>query len=322
MNIMTELPCIDIIIVNWNAGKHLRNCLASIPAATRKDLFDLNIIIVDNGSTDNSLEGLSELAIPLRVIRNSVNRGFAAACNQGAAGSGADYLLFLNPDTILYPDSLITPVRLMERPDSSRIGIVGIQLVDGKGTISRTCSRFPTTGMFVARTFGLDRLLPGLFPPHGMLEWDHLSNREVDQIMGAFFLVRTRLFASLGGFDERFFVYFEEVDFSLRALKTGMKSYYLADAQAYHHGCGTTEQIRATRLFYSLRSRILYGFKHFSFLSAVCLLFTTLVLEPLSRLALLLATCSLSGIFELCSGYVKVWKELPVLLKHLSRNKS
>lgn len=318
----TSTPRIDIIIVNWNAGDHLRKCLASIPAATRKDLFNLSVIVVDNGSTDNSLEGLSELAIPLRVIRNTVNRGFAAACNQGAAGSRADYLLFLNPDTILYPDSLLTPVRFMERPDSARIGIIGIQLVDENGTVSRTCSRFPTTGMFVAKTFGLDRLLPGLFPTHGLLDWDHLSSREVDQIMGAFFLVRSRLFTSLGGFDERFFVYFEEVDFSLRALSTGWKSYYLADAQAYHHGCGTTEQVRAMRLFYSLRSRILYGFKHFGVLSAACLLFATLVLEPLARLALLLAKCSLSGISELCTGYLKVWKELPMLLKQVCREKS
>jgi GT2 family glycosyltransferase len=102
--------------------------------------------------------------------------------------------------------------------------------------------------------------------------------------MGAFFLIRRSLFEELEGFDERFFVYFEEVDLSWRAKLKGWNSYYLSDAQVYHKGGGTTENIRGISLFYYLRSRILYGYKHFGFFTATILLTCTLIIEPCSRI--------------------------------------
>ena len=107
-----------------------------------------------------------------------------------------------------------------------------------------------------------------------MREWNHEESREVDQVMGAFFLVRQKLFEEWGGFDERFFVYLEDVDFSSRARRVGWRSFYMAGVKAYHKGGGTSEQIKSTRLFYSLRSRILYSYKHFSCASATALLGT------------------------------------------------
>src|SRR6185503_16033407 len=111
----------------------------------------------------------------------------------------------------------------------------------------RTCARFPTPGRFFAKMLGLDRILPGIFPSHFMTEWDHATNREVDQVMGAFFLVRRSAYEALAGFDERFFVYFEEVDFALRARARGWSTYYLTQARAYHEGGGSTKQIRPAR---------------------------------------------------------------------------
>ncbi len=101
-----------------------------------------------------------------------------------------------------------------------------------------------------------------------MLDWDHRQNREVDHAMGSFFLVRNILFKKLQGFDERYFVYLEDLDFSLRAKQAGFVSYYFTDAAAYHKGGGTSEQIKARRLFYSLHSRILYWYKHFNWAAA------------------------------------------------------
>src|SRR5207245_5442374 len=133
----------------------------------------------------------------------------------------------------------------------------------------RTCARFPTPRRFLSSILGLDRALPAMFPPHFMVEWNHEESQEVDQVMGAFFLVRRSVFEALGGFDERFFVYFEEVDFSLRARKLGWRTFYLSVAQAYHLGSGlVTKPAQAARLFYSLRSRILYAYKHFNGLAA------------------------------------------------------
>ena len=300
---------IDIVIVNWNSGSQLFDCLESIVMASRKDFFLTGVIVVDNASSDNSLERLDSLNLPLRIIRNSVNRGFGAACNQGAALCETDYLLFLNPDTKLFDDSLTIPIAFMMNELNQDIGICGIQLYDKKGQVSRTCARFPSPTGFVAHAVGLDRFFPRL--GHCMAEWDHASNRQVDQVIGAFFLVRHELFEALNGFDERFFVYFEEVDFSLRASQSGWKSIYLAGAQAFHAGGGTSNQIKARRLFYSLRSRLMYADKHFSLLGFLCVLMATLLIEPLTRSSLVLARHSWQGLKETWSAYAMLWSWLP-----------
>ncbi|MDP9473628.1 MAG: glycosyltransferase family 2 protein [Chloroflexota bacterium] len=302
---------LDIVIVNWNTGGQLRACLASIAAAAQ-DGFVLNrVVVVDNGSKDGSAEGLQDFSVPLMVLRNRENRGFAAACNQGAQGSAADYLLFLNPDVRLYPDSLARPIRFMEEPVNARIGICGIQLVDESGRVDRSCARFPTPRMFVGKMLGLTRWLPRVFPTHAMTEWDHGENRGVDQVIGAFFLIRRSLFQGLNGFDERFFVYFEEVDLSFRAARAGWSSFYLADARAVHRGGGSSEQVKAMQLFYSLRSRIQYGFKHFHRPSAVGVALATLLLEPLPRLGVAAARRSPSSALETLHGYALLWGSIP-----------
>ena len=305
---------LDIIIVNWNAGQQLRDCLESIVSA-RRDGFSLGqVVVVDNASSDGSLEGLDSLPLPLDIIRNPINRGFGAACNQGAALCDGDYLLFLNPDIRLFPDSLTRTIQVMERAENQDIGICGIQMVDETGQVARSCARFPDTVMFFVKMTGFDRLFPLVFRSHFMFEWDHLDSRKVDQVMGAFFLVRRKMFGELGGFDEQFFVYFEEVDFSFRARQAGWGSYYLADAQAYHKGGGTSEQVKATRLFYSLRSRILYGYKHFGVISATALLCGTLLLEPLARLAQAVGYRSTTRAVETVKAFGLLLRTLPASL--------
>jgi N-acetylglucosaminyl-diphospho-decaprenol L-rhamnosyltransferase len=301
---------IDIVIVNWNAGPLLRECLESIVDVSETDLVP-RTIVVDNGSTDRSLHALDEMQIPVTVIRNERNRGFAAACNQGAKSSAAPYLLFLNPDTRLSTGALASSVAFMDRPEHQRIGILGIQLVDVTGRVTPTCARFPTAGRFLAAMLGLDRALPRLFPPHFMVEWDHHDSREVDQVMGAFFLIRRSLFEALGGFDERFFVYFEEVDLSLRARALGWHTFYLSDVQAYHLGGGVTEQVKPARLFYSLRSRILYAYKHFNRWTATLLTLGTLFVEPVSRLVVAILRRSPSQMADTVRAYALLWRAVP-----------
>src|SRR5438874_11159951 len=121
---------VDIVIVNWNAGEQLRQCLEAIAAAKRTEVELRRTVVVDNGSTDLSLEGIDRIRLPTRIVLNKTNRGFAAACNQGAKDSTADYLLFLNPDTRVQPNALAEPIDFMEREENRRIGILGIQLVD------------------------------------------------------------------------------------------------------------------------------------------------------------------------------------------------
>ncbi len=242
-------------------------------------------MVVDNASSDGSAEALAFPQLPLEVRRNRVNRGFAAACNQGAAGSRVDYLLFLNPDIRLSGGSVAAPLAFLERPDCRDIGILGIQLVDEAGVVQRTCARFPTPGRVLGQSLGLDRLWPRLVAPHFMREWAHDETRPVDQVMGAYFLVRREIFEALGGFDERFFVYFDDVDFCFRARERGWLSVYFAGTQAAHTGGGTTAAVPDLRLFYNLRSRLLFARKHFRPTGQIVVLAATVVIEPVSRVA-------------------------------------
>lgn len=306
---------LDIIIVNWNAGQQLRECLESIVLARRDGFVLGRVVVVDNASSDASLEGLDSLTLPLKIIRNPENMGFGAACNQGAALCDADYLLFLNPDTRLFENSLAVPLAFMEDEANQDVGICGIQLVDEQGRASLSYVHFPSLSRFFAQTIGLNKL-PGLRGAGvHMTDWDHLSDKVVDQVIGAFFFMRQDVFAVLKGFDKRFFVYFEEVDVSLRARKAGWKTVYLSGAQAFHQGGGTSQQVKAARLFYSLRSRLLYGFKHFSPLHAWVLFGLTMLVEPFSRTLFSLLRGGFEDMRNTWRGYSMLYRELPKLLK-------
>ena len=220
--------------------------------------------------------------------------------------ASSPYLLFLNPDACLLPGSLAAPLAYLQASDHTGVGIVGIQLVDKAGNVQRTCAHTPTPFRLIAKSLGLTALF-GQWDVQ-MKTWDHAVTRPIDQVMGAFFMIRRDLFDRLGGFDERFFVYFEEVDLSRRAAQAGYGTIYLAEAQAYHKGGGVSEQVKAHRLFYSLRSRIQYAFKHFSRSAALLVSFATLVVEPLSRLALLIGARQFGEIGDLTHGYRLLWR--------------
>jgi GT2 family glycosyltransferase len=305
---------LDIIIINWNSGTQLRRCLESMVAAGR-GVEIRRVTVVDNASSDHSADGLDKLPLPLHVIRNETNRGFAAACNQAALGSPANYLLFLNPDTVLRKDSLIIPTEFLERPANRKVGIVGVQLRDEHEVVARSCARFLTPGMIIRGVFGIDRALASRFPDHFMTDWDYGETREVDHVTGAFFLVRREVFQSLEGFDERFFIYLEDLDFSLRARRAGWHTCYLATASAYHRGGGTSEQIKARRIYYSLRSRVLYAYKHFSWSAATGVTLATVALEFGTRLVRALARRSFTEVRDTVGAYVLLWRALPTLTR-------
>lgn len=272
------------------------------------------MVLVDNASTDDSLgrvETLPSLPFKLLVIRNSENYGFGKACNLGAKNAKSDYLLFLNPDAALYADTLPKAMAYMQNPTNARVGICGVQLLDDSGQISRSCTRFPSAISLVMHAVGVDRVMPRL--GHFMAEWDHKNTRQVDHVIGAFYLVRHQVFRALHGFDERFFVYLEDLDFSCRAHQLGWTSVYLAEAQAFHAGGGTSNQIKARRLYYSLRSRLLYAFKHFSWTGATAVTMATLLVEPFTRSALALIRRSWPGLRETWVAYGLLWRWLPRL---------
>jgi len=297
---------VSIVVVNWNAGRQLRDCLDSVTQHGHG--LVRRTIVVDNGSTDGS-EACAEQRPGVTLIRAGTNLGFGKGCNLGARQAQGDYLLFLNPDAALYADTLPRALAFMQDAANARVGICGVQLLDESGRVARSCARLPSVSGLVAQSVGLDRVFPRL--GHFMVEWDHAQTREVEQVIGAFFFVRRELFEALGGFDERFFVYFEEVDFTLRARQAGWRTVYVADAQAFHAGRGTTERIKALRLFYFLRSRLQYVSRHFAWPGTVAVLLATLLLEPVSRSALALRRGSWRGLQETWAAYGRLWRWLP-----------
>lgn len=307
---------IDIVVVNWNSGRQLGNLLRSIQMHHGGIVG--HVVVVDNASSDDSLVGVEDLedaAYQLKIVRNERNRGFGFACNQGAALGCSDYILFLNPDAELYEESLSRAMAFMEHPENENVGVCGVQMIDGNKRVARSCGRFITPLMFLVMALGLDRLPMLTHFQHHMTDWNHATTRDVDHVIGAFYFIRRKLFDSLNGFDERFFVYFEDLDLSLRVRKSGRRIVYLADAQAFHAGGGTSSQVKAIRLFYVLRSRIFYAFKHFSTIAAWSVVGITLFVEPLPRLLVSFLRGGVSDMRNTVSGYRMVLRALPSILR-------
>lgn len=262
---------ISIVIVSWNTGDALDKCLDSINKLNKTNYILSEVIVVDNGSNDNTVELLhsmvevnqekSSLSYELKVIYNEANNGFAKACNQGAKVSKSDYILFLNPDMMLFEDTLQKCFDYIYESNVEELGALGIRLVDEYENTLRTCSRLPRKRYYLAKCLGINRVIKkwNAF----MIEWNHEDSRRVDEVMGAFFLVDRNIFEKIGRFDERFFVYYEEVDFCKRLKDMGYYVFYYSDATAYHEGGGASNQVKDYRLFYELRSRYLYEQKHY-----------------------------------------------------------
>ena len=306
-------PALDVVIVNWNGGALLRACLASLAAAEDNlgDSLSLHVVVVDNASRDGSLEALPRLRHGPEVIANPDNQGFGRACNAGAARGRAPAILFLNPDARVTAGSLAGAyAALMADPGA---GIVGAQLLDEAGTVQRSCARRPTARALIGQALLLDRAR--LVPSHFMTEWDHAEDRAVDQVMGAFLMIRRSLFTALGGFDERFFVYYEDVDLCARAQDAGFVVRHLAGITVRHEGQGTTRAAKAHRLACFLESQIRYAAKHHGRTTAFALVATAFGAQVPLRLAQALARRSGSEAGEVLRGAGLLARALPGLMR-------
>jgi GT2 family glycosyltransferase len=305
----------DVVIVNWNAGVLLRRCLASLDGNHGGAIN--KVLVVDNASDDGSLRDALDFkseSFELRTMTNAANEGFAAACNKGARACSSEFILFLNPDCEIYPATLDDMAAEMRELPLAEYGVIGIRLVGPDGVIARGCNRQPSAVHYWVKLLGVDRITAGRVQSHIMTEWPHTESRDVEHVIGAFYLVRRSVFEDLGGFDKRFFVYLEDLDLSRRILRAGYRIRYLSRASALHVGGGTSSKIKARRLFYSLRSRILFAFKHFSTPGAWGLLAGTVLLEPLIRLTYSAARMDFREVGETLAGYQDLWSELPRLL--------
>ncbi len=225
---------ISIIIVSWKVKELLKKCLETVMASTGADF---EIIIVDNNSGDGTKEMLErDFSGRIKFIQSGANLGFAKANNLGLKRASGDYVLFLNPDTEIGPEVLAQALEFMKtHPDC---GLLGPKMQFMDGSFQPSVRRFPTLMAIMLMLLKLPKLFPHLQSIERYLatDFDYRKLQTIDQIMGAFMLAPKSLIDQLGGFDERFFIWFEEVDLCLRVKRAGKQVSYNPAITIIHHG--------------------------------------------------------------------------------------
>lgn len=272
---------ISFIIVSWNVRELLRRALQSILDDT--PAYRVEIIVVDNASTDGTVEMLrsefSSATCPdLRVIANPTNVGFTRANNQGLEIAQGDFLFLLNPDTELNPGTMRVLVEYLNAPAQARVGIVGPQLVRADGSLQSSRRRFPTLRIAMGEAIYMARRshTPRVLRAYYMQEQGVTEIQDVGWIVGAAMFVRRAVYEKIGGLDERFFMYSEEVDWCLRAHQAGWRVVFNPNARVVHHEGKSSEQVVAQRDIYYHSSKVRYLKKHFGVLQGEILRYFTL----------------------------------------------
>jgi len=224
---------LSIIIVTYNVSDHLHYCLLSVAAAIKN--IEAEIIIVDNNSPENTLDLVKKRFPGVRLIENATNDGFSKACNQGAAIAKGEHLLFLNPDTIVGENTIEYVLgHLQNQP---KVGAAGVMMLDGAGRYLKESKRgIPDTWNSFCKMLGLTSIFPGSYIFSGY-HAGHLANDKehaVPVLSGAFFMVKATAFREVGGFDERFFMYGEDIDLSMLLVKNGYINLYLPLSPILH----------------------------------------------------------------------------------------
>ena len=253
---------LSIIIVSWNVKGLLRRCLDSIFQHPTSNL-QFEVIVVDNASSDGSVEMVRAEFPQVRLMANEENLGFTRANNQGIAASRGRYVLLLNPDTEVLGDALGAMVDYMDvHPD---VGALGPMLLNPDGSVQSSRRRFPTlaTALLESTVFQWElsrdnRILRRYY----VLDRPDDEVQEVDWVTGACILVRREAIEEVGLLDEGFFMYSEELDWCRRAKEQGWKVVYLPTARVIHYGGKSSEQVVPFRHIQFQRSKVRYFRKH------------------------------------------------------------
>lgn len=279
---------LSVVVVSWNICDLLVQCLASLVAdAATLSCPTVEILVVDNASTDGTVARIRQQFPQVCLIENSKNVGFAQANNQGIRQSQGKFVLLLNPDTELKPGALQTMLDFMRA--NSQVGIVGSRLLNADGSLQTSCYPAPTLRRELWRLFHLDRFYP--YGSYHMVDWDMSRPRPVEALLGACLLIRRQVLAEVGLLDEGYFMYSEEIDLCYRVRQAGWLLYWVPEAQIVHYGGQSTQQV-ATKMFLHLYgSKLRYFRKHYGRFSALLykfILFTAtlarLIVTPLALL--------------------------------------
>lgn len=251
---------LSIIIVSWNVREDIVRCLRSIEE--NRPYGEFEVIVVDNASIDSTVDTVTKDFPEVVTVVNNENRGFAAANNQGIKRSQGQYILFLNPDTIVLPNSLNVLVDFMD--DNKNVGVCGPKLVNEDGTTQPSARRFPTFrgALYRHTAFRFLRVFRSEYKRWLMKDFTHNKQMDVDQLMGAALMTRRSVVNTVGTMDENFFMYYEEVDLCYRIKQAGWRIVFMPEAVITHLGGHSTGQIPVSKRVMMLTSLLTFFRKH------------------------------------------------------------
>jgi hypothetical protein len=252
---------VSFCIVNWNTSSLTVQLIKSIYQTVKNNSFE--IIVIDNNSTDDSVEQIEKFFAEVILIKNHKNKGYGAALNQGIKISKGKYIMALNSDIIFLDYALDNMVSFLGKHQEA--GTVGPILLDKKGNIDYSFGRFPKPWLIIIEQL-LGKLTPKKIRPlplEGKPDSFEFGWMEVDNIKGACMLVPRKVVESIGLFDENFFAYFEESDWCLRMEKSGFKRYLISNAKVIHFADSSFGQIPVKARRYFEESKKIYLEKHY-----------------------------------------------------------
>jgi GT2 family glycosyltransferase len=250
---------VSLVIVSYNNGALLRTCLRSVAGASSG--AQIETIVVDNGSTDDSVGMVRNEFPEVRIVANAENRGFAAANNQGILLSRGRYVLLLNPDTEVHEGAVTGVMDFLDaRPT---VWVAGCRLLNADGSVQPSAGAFPSVLEALLKGSFLYLLLPrgAIITPRGVQLFDNGRASRVDWVMGAFFMIRREALDRIGVLDDQFFMYSEEVDFCRRVRDAGHEVWY-TPAGTTTHFWGGMNAVGERTLLWLAASQILYIRKH------------------------------------------------------------
>ena len=263
---------LSIVIVNWNTGELLKKCVTSVFKYLKNVEFE--VFVVDNNSKDKSLKNIKQVKEPaLKIIQNKENLGFAKANNQAIRQAKGEYVLLLNPDTEFIDDSCKNILKYLDK--NKKVGIAGCKLLFSNKKTQSSVRGFPSLSSQVLILLKLHHFRPNLktLKDYYRVGFDYEKQQEVDQVMGAFFVIRKKLIEEIGCLDEKFYIWFEEVDYCLRAKKKGWKVVYFPQTQIVHHSGESFSKAKVIKKQLIFNRSLRYFFrKHHSFASYLVLL--------------------------------------------------
>ncbi|MCX8009593.1 MAG: glycosyltransferase [Ignavibacteria bacterium] len=254
---------LSIIIVNYNVKAFLQNCLASIQKAVEK--IEHEIFVVDNASDDGSVELIKKNYPSVKLIELKTNLGFSRANNIALAQCGGEFICIINPDTIVQENTFQTLIEFLTK--NPEAGLVGCKILNPDGSLQLPCRRsFPTPWVAFTKVIGLSTLFPKskLFSKYNLTYLDENQTYEVDAVSGSFMFLRKEVYLKVGGFDEAFFMYGEDLDFCFRIKENGYKVFYVHSTQIIHFKGESTKRSNLDELSVFYNAMQLFVKKHFS----------------------------------------------------------